>query len=451
MGHMAGIGPEYRQYLSRLEAGPVALPEPEDPKARQGLQEILEILLAPEEAALAARLPHRPTGLEALAARTGIPATELEERLDRLADRGMVLDLVSRRSGEKKYLLAPPVVGFFEFSLMRIQDSIPKKRMAEALHSYMFLDSAFAREVFDDATPIGRTMVHEEVMEGGGGGGTAPAPADDFPEVLDWERLSAAAENARRFSLTNCYCRHKAQHLGTACDVPLETCISFDGSADFLIRHHFAREIERAEALDVFEMAREQGLVHIADNVRESPGYVCNCCGCCCAQLQTVRRYDIPAVIPSGFLAGSDLSQCTGCSRCARSCPVGAISMVPHPVASAGDGESPARRRRTRLIPQVDSSRCLGCGVCAGSCRRGAMGLHRRSERPDVPANRIEYVVRRALERGRLADLLFDGAAGRGSRFMNGALRAIMSLPAAERVLASEQVKSRFVRRVGVG
>ena len=461
MGHVAGLGPEYRKYLRRLEAGPVALPEPADSQAQRGLQEILEILLSPEEAALAARLPHRPKTLDALAARTGIPPKQLEEKLDRLADRGIVLDLVSRRSGDKKYLLAPPVVGFFEFSMMRIRDSIPKKRMAEALSSYMFGDPAFAREVFEDVTPIGRALVHEGAIDDGALGGdasagcapgaSAPAAApavDGYPEVLEWERLSAAVENAQRFSLTNCYCRHKAQHLGTACDVPLETCISFDGSADFLLRHDFAWEIERAEVLEVFQMCREQGLVQIADNVQQRPGYVCNCCGCCCAQLQAVRRYDIPAVIPSGFFAGSELSECTGCSRCARSCPVGAISMVPDPGASAGEGEAPARRRRTSLVPQVDSSRCLGCAVCVGSCRQGAMNMHRRRERPDVPVNKIEYVVRRALERGRLPDLLFDEADGRGSLFMNRILRAITALPAVDRVLAADQVKSRFVRKI---
>jgi hypothetical protein len=50
------------------------------------------------------------------------------------------------------------------------------------------------------------------------------------------------------------------------------------------------------------------------------------------------------------------------------------------------------------------------------------------------------------LERGRLADLLVDGTAGRGPAFANAVLATIISLPPAERMLASEQVKSRFVR-----
>src|SRR5680860_1440868 len=36
MGHVAGLGPEYRKYLRRLEAGPVALPEPADSQAQRG-------------------------------------------------------------------------------------------------------------------------------------------------------------------------------------------------------------------------------------------------------------------------------------------------------------------------------------------------------------------------------------------------------------------------------
>jgi hypothetical protein len=36
------------------------------------------------------------------------------------------MDLVSPKTGEAKYLLAPPVVGFFEFSMMRAHDMFDK-------------------------------------------------------------------------------------------------------------------------------------------------------------------------------------------------------------------------------------------------------------------------------------------------------------------------------------
>jgi hypothetical protein len=60
-------------------------------------------------------------------------------------------------------------------------------------------------------------------------------------------------------------------------------------------------------------------------------------------------------------------------------------------------------------------------------------------------------MVRMAIERGRLADLLFDEGAGAGSRFLHHAVRALTHLPLASRALASEQVQSRFVRAALAG
>ena len=145
------------------------------------------------------------------------------------------MDLVNPKTGRVSYLLAPPVVGFFEYSLMRARDSIPKKRMAEALHAYTHGDEAFAREAFGGDTVIGRALVHETAL------------ADDpLPDVLDWERATAVVGEARSWAVSLCYCRHKAEHLGEACGAPMEICLSLNGGADFVVRRGFGRS-HRAE------------------------------------------------------------------------------------------------------------------------------------------------------------------------------------------------------------
>jgi ferredoxin len=425
MGHLNRLKQEYRDLAARLDGGTVGFPEPSHPAAWEGWREILEILYTPEEAALAARLPFRPMSIDALARRLGTTEAELAPRLDAMCDKGVVMDLPGRRSGKTSYFLSPPVVGFFEYSLMRAKDAIPKKRMAEALHAYTRGDEAFAREALGRDTVIGRALVHEPVL------------ADDLPEVLDWERASAVVGEARSWALSLCYCRHKAEHLGEACGAPVDVCLSLNGGADFVVRRGFGRAVERSEALEVMVRSREAGLVQIADNVQRRPSFVCNCCGCCCEQLQAVNNFGLQAVNGSGFTPRRDSAACAGCSRCARACPVGAIAMVP---------ERKAGQAKNGLAPRLDGDRCIGCGVCATACRKGALRMERGGRRRPVPASSLEKVIRQALERNRLADLLIDAGESMGMRVLHAAVKAITALPAAQRVLAAEQVRSRFVR-----
>jgi Pyruvate/2-oxoacid:ferredoxin oxidoreductase delta subunit len=426
MGHLRNLKAEYRELLARLDAGQVSMPEPKEPRARAGWQEILEILFSPEEAALAARLPLMPATLETIAARVQVAPDELRARLDAMADKGIVLDLIHPKGGETWYLLSPPVVGFFEFSMMRATDTIPKKRMAEALDAYTHGDETFAREVFGRETVVGRALVHETALE-----------EDDMPDVLLWERATALIEQARSVGVSLCYCRHGAEHLGKRCDAPTENCLSIDAGADFVIRRKFGRAIGKKEAMDILIASRQSGLVQIADNVRNRPTYICNCCACCCGQLSAINDFGLAAVNPSGFQPAVDLEHCKGCSRCSRACPITAISMV---------AQRSAARRKNDLIPRIDTDRCIGCGVCVETCRNHAMTMERRPERPYVPAHALERAIRMALERGRLPDLLFDTGASRGSRFLNGVVRALCALPPVEKAVASEQVRSRFIR-----
>jgi Pyruvate/2-oxoacid:ferredoxin oxidoreductase delta subunit len=426
MGHAAHLSHEHRLLSTRLQRGPAAMPEPADAAARAAWRDILEILFTPEEAELASRMPVVPTPLSALVARTGLNEAELTSRLDAMADKGVVMDMPGRETREPHYLLAPPVVGFFEFSMMRSKDSIPKQRMAEALHAYTIGDDTFAREMFSTSTVVGRAAVHETVIS-----------ETDLPEVLDWEKASSIVGDSKRLAVSLCYCRHKAQHLGHACDNPADICLTLEGGADYVVRHDFGRSVDRVEGLELVARARELGLVHMVDNVRDRPTYLCSCCGCCCGQLSAIRRFDLPAVVPSGFEAVSVSDTCTGCGRCAKACPIGAIALRPE----FHDGAP-----RSLLVSQVDRERCIGCGLCAGACRKDAMRMVRRAEPRHVPANAVERVVRTCLEKGRLADLLVDEGAGRGGAFLAQVLRVLSSLPVADRVLASEQVGSRFVR-----
>ena len=51
-----------------------------------------------------------------------------------------------------------------------------------------------------------------------------------------------------------------------------------------------------------------------------------------------------------------------------------------------------------------------------------------------------------AIERGRLAQLLYETGSGRSNRFMSHLLKVLTNLPASDRILATKQVRSRFLR-----
>ena len=200
-------------------------------------------------------------------------------------------------------------------------------------------------------------------------------------------------KTASHIGVGNCYCRHKMMHAGTACDAPLDICMTFNNTAASLTRSGFARQIEAAECLDLLDRAYEHNLVQFGENVQRKVNFICNCCGCCCEALVAARKFGfLQPVHTSNFIPEVDAESCTGCGKCVEACPVEALSLV-----SACD---PAKKRRKSA--RVDEQRCLGCGVCVRVCPAGALSLKAKEERVITPVNSTHRVVLMAIERGTL-------------------------------------------------
>ena len=276
MGHLTAKAP-FRKLREKLDRLPIGAP------GDGTIYEILETVFSREEAQLAARLPLRLTKLGTLSRLLDIPEATLGTRLNAMADKGLVMDV--DLGGELRYMVSPTMVGFFEFTMMRVREDIDQKHMAELIHRYVLEEPDFFAQFRKSAeTSVFRALVHEETLP------------DSYTEVLDWERVSHVVGNAGKWGVALCHCRHVEHHRGHDCQKSrMDICLSLGLGADYLIRHGLTKEISREEALDIVTETREAGLVHMCDNVQKRPNYICNCCGCCCEALCGLKKFEVPA------------------------------------------------------------------------------------------------------------------------------------------------------------
>jgi ferredoxin len=408
----------YSDLVDRLNRFPQGAPPSES------LYKILSLLFSEREAAVVALLPIKPFTAKKAARILKMDLTETRKVLDGLASRAILLD--SEHDGETSYILPPPMAGFFEFSMMRTRGDVDQKVLGELFYQYLNVEEDFIKALFANGeTQLGRVFVNEAVLT-----------SDNALHVLDYERASEVIRTATHRGVGMCYCRHKMSHAGRACDAPMDICMTFNGSAESLTRHGYARAVDVSEGLDLLDQAYEHNLVQFGENVREGVNFICNCCGCCCEAMIAARKFGMMnPVHTTNFLPAVDDTLCSGCGTCVTACPVEAMSLV-----STNDPQRPKARKA-----KVDEDRCLGCGVCVRTCATKAIGLRPREQRVITPVNSVHRTVVMAIERGGLEDLIFDNRVMWNHRAMASVLGVILRLPPIKQAMASKQMKSRYL------
>ena len=408
----------YSKLADRLNRFPQGAPTSEL------LFKILKMLFSEKEAELVSLLPIKPFTAEKASRIWKIDITSTQNVLDRLAERAILVDM--EHNGKSIYALPPPMAGFFEFSMMRIRDDVDQKLLSELFYQYLNVEEDFIRELFTEGeTQLGRTFVHEPVLSN-----------DNALHVLDYERASEVIKTASHRGIGMCYCRHKMQHQDRACDAPMNICMTFNDSAASLIKYGHARVVDVVEGLDLLQLAYENNLVQFGENVQKQVNFICNCCGCCCEAMIAARRFAVlNPVHTTNFIPEIDNEKCNGCGKCVVTCPVEAMTLI-----SANDPHKPKKK-----LARLDEERCLGCGLCVRACTKSSIVLKNRAERVITPVTGVHRVVMMAIERSKLQHLIFDNRALWNHRALSAVLGAILKLPPVKQVLASRQVKSRYL------
>lgn len=390
------------------------------------LYKILQVLYTEKEAKWVSLLPVRPFTAKKAAKIWGTTEYRAEKYLVHLCEKALLVD--SWHDGVHKFVMPPPMAGFIEFALMRTRGDIDQKYLSQLYYQYMHVEEDFIKDLFfATETKLGRVYVQEPVLTN-----------EKTNHILDYEKATHIIEEAEYIGLGLCYCRHKMSHADHPCeiDAPWDVCLTFDNVARSLSEHgDYTKLVSKAEALDALERSYESNLVQIGENVRERPAFMCNCCGCCCEALQAARRFSpMQPVATTNYIPNISTEDCVGCGKCAKVCPVLAISM---------EAKEDGKKRAV-----LDSEICLGCGVCARNCNFKSIEMKRRPKHIITPVNSTHRFVLQAIEKGTLQNLVFDNQAFANHRAMAALFAAILKLPPLKQALASKQLKSIYLDRL---
>ncbi|MCK5516736.1 MAG: hypothetical protein KAI39_07675, partial [Desulfobulbaceae bacterium] len=332
MGHHLDTKDSIVPLIDRLNKYPIGLPDNEK------LRQILAILFSEEEAFVASRFPLEEATIKELVRATGWEKERLEPLLDKMADKGLVMDVTY--NGKTFYLLMPGLIGFFEFTFMKQRQDLPVAELAQLMHEYLLGDpeQEMGREFFSSKTPLTRSLAYEEHI---------PVSSN----VATYESAREIIKNADYGAIAMCYCRHKKEHLHQTCDKNAPTkeiCISLGTAAKFMVRRGFAEKRSTDELLAILTKARDLNLTHITDNIRHKPSFICNCCSCCCELLGGINRGFPMGVGKTNFTLQIDQESCVGCGLCKTSCNVIALELI-----DVSNGKN--KKQMT-----VNSDNCLG-------------------------------------------------------------------------------------------
>ncbi|MCX6035949.1 MAG: 4Fe-4S binding protein [Chloroflexi bacterium] len=319
---------------------------------------ILKKIFSPGEAALASQLGGSFEPMDEIAKRNGLPVEQTRKQLLNLVRHGMVW--LDKGNGRPRVRLAPFIVGIYEAQL-----ELMDHELAHLVEDYLVHGGAQGimrpQPALHRVLPAGSAVKTEWVL-----------PYDDVRAIL----LSA-----KTFHLNDCICRLQQDQLGSRkCDFPVNMCLGFSDAE----RPAVPGDVSREEALSILEKSEQVGLVHTVSNVMQGVGYVCNCCGCCCAILRSINEWGIEnSVAYANYFAVIDPEICAGCGDCIKRCQVHAIS--------AGED-----------VSVVDQARCIGCGLCVTGCSNQAARLERKAEAGIIhpPVDFADWEQRRLQNRG---------------------------------------------------
>ncbi len=354
----------HRESRRKLDLFPIGLPETDE------TMRVLELLFSEQEARVAAHVPMPPLMFTAdrIARKAGMKKAEAARLLAGLASRNLIIEVDAL--GVKRYMLMPAVPGFFEMQFMKTGEGRGELREVGRLW-HEAIKGPLGEENYGYSTSGVRVLPIRKTI-------------DATQTIFSYEEVGKIIKASGGVALTECACRKSARK----CDAPLDVCMMFGTSGDYLVSRGLARRVGEREAMQAFERAADAGLVPTTTNTMPPIQIICNCCKCCCLSLQGVVALNKPASsVRSNFCSTPiEGTGCVLCRTCVKACPVEAITIADEKIV-------------------VNEEKCIGCGVCVHKCNKKALALTRKST-AKPPQTSLHLMSKMLDERGKTTKIL---------------------------------------------
>ncbi|MHA1489089.1 MAG: DUF362 domain-containing protein [Promethearchaeota archaeon] len=328
------------------------------------LFELLQVIMTEEQAKFISIFKKPSLNIDQIKVKTDLDDDSLDKMLNSLMEKGIVVGVLSRRTGKMIYRLLGPFPGLFEYTFMRGETTERDKKLVLLFEKLFDEMSEGTQKNYDNMViqykkfpPIVRIVPVEEEIE--------EIPVD---KVLPHEEASKIVDKYNDIALVHCYCRHEKDLAGDPCKITNErlNCFLLGKSAQFAIEHKFGKPVLKEEAKKIIKKSSDEGLVHKAFHVHLNPELeeeaICNCCKCCCGIFTLYYKGVMPYHCYSCYTPRVKEDDCIGCGTCVERCPMETIDLE--------DG-----------IAVINEEKCIGCGVCAHLCPEKAIELERTGNR----------------------------------------------------------------------
>lgn len=307
------------------------------------LRALLEYLISPRQAGLAAAMPGHP---DDLAEKLGMDKAAAMSDIHDMYRRGIIFP--KNRYTMEKCRFAKTAGEFHDAIGSRLSTDPEAEPMLYKLiwdFRRSDMDKDMAERSAKYEAPIIRVVPPYILVK-------------DHPELLPSENLKELISAQALIAEAGCTCRKTKRALKDPCTCTSDgDCIVFGRAAENCITRGTAKEITQEEAMDFFIKMEENGVIHNWLNYAGTELYImCNCCPCCCIAIHPLREHGVDYHkwwTPSRWEAKVDAELCASCEQCVDYCAFEAIEM------QEVEGEDKAV-----VLPE----KCMGCGACVIRC-----------------------------------------------------------------------------------